>query len=84
MTAREVQIRGHTVAISEGATPHDAQLTIDGVNVPLVYNEGFEGWGVEHTIFGFFPDLELLADHMIVSNPSLRIGHGGDGEHHDH
>ncbi len=81
---REVEILGRTVVITEGTTPHDAQMTIDGKHIPLTYHEGFEGWGVHHTIYGYFSELELLARHMIVSNPSLKIGHGGGGGTHDH
>ena len=77
---RELEILGRRVVITEGAMPHDATLTIDGTSIPLEYHDGFGGWGVSHTIYGFFSDLERLAEHMIVSNPRLIIGHGG-GHH---
>ena len=81
---RHLVILERNVVIVEGLTPQDARLTIDDVEIPIHYHEGFEGWGVAHTIYGFIPDLELLAEHIIVSNPSLVIGHGGhdEGGHH--
>ncbi len=87
---REVEVRGRQVSITEGPNPEDARLVIDGTNIPLVYHDGFKGWGVEHTLFGFFSDLKTLAEQMITSNPDLVIGHGrgygdhGGGGHHDH
>lgn len=80
---KELTINNYNVQITTGDLPSDARLVINGKNIPLIYHEGFRGWGVEHTIYGFFQNLEKLAEHMIYSNPELRIGHGGEPEH-DH
>ena len=79
---KNLTIRNRMVQIITSGNPQDARLLIDGKNIPLLYNEGFKGWGVSHTIYGHFSDLERLADHMIISNPKLVIGHGhGDPKH---
>lgn len=82
MATRNVTIFGRQVTITEGATPQDARLVIDSTNIPLIYHAQFGGWSVEHTTYGFYSDLEQLAEHIISSNPSLTIGHGNGG--HDH
>lgn len=74
---REFSFSGRQVVINQPEDPHAATLTIDGTSIPLTWHEGFQGWGVIHTVYGHFPDLERLAKHMIIGNPRLRIGHGG-------
>ncbi len=82
---RHVEILGHQVHITEGPTPVDTRLSIDGKEIPLVYNSAFYGWGVSHTIYGFYHELERLARHIVVSSPYLIIAHGnGHGGEHSH
>lgn len=77
----EFDYMGYHVIITEGARPEDAQLQINDVVFPLQYHPGFKGWGVHHTVYGFLPSLEKLAQHIIISNPRLIIGHGDMPDH---
>jgi hypothetical protein len=81
---QHLTIDGRHVVITTDADPKKVKLEIDGKDIPLVYHPGFKGWGVAHTIYGFFGDLAKLATHMIRSNPELIIGHGDDHDHPHH
>lgn len=78
-TVEDVVVRQRQVSICQSGDPTDAWMEIDGVDVPLHYHPDFAGWAaVNH--FGWFPDLEQLADSVLVSNPRLRFPKGAPAE----
>ena len=55
--------------------PNAAWLFIDDVEIELQYHKGFDGWRVTNMgLYGaHFPRLQLAANAVIVSNPSLGV-----------
>lgn len=75
----KVVVRQRQVSICQAHEPTDAWMEIDGVDVPLQYHPQFAGWAALNH-YGYFADLEQLANSVIVSNPRLRFPEGAPAE----
>ena len=61
--------KGYNIVITNEIDPSNSKLTINGQEIPILYSIDHKGWHVHHTLWGWFEELELLAKHLIISNP---------------